>query len=161
MALAEDTFLCERKTGAKGLFIATAEALDDEMRERIEIHKAQRGDRWHCIEEPISICDAMRNARGNTPVILIDCLTMWLSNMLFSDMDIDKEIDALKRALAACHTPVIMVSNEVGMGLVPENPLARRFRDLQGILNQSLAKVCHNVIFVAAGLGIILKGSMT
>ncbi len=148
-------------TGRKGLFIATAQALDQEMEERISAHKRQRGVEWLTVEEPLLIYEAVKNADDSLPVILIDCLTMWLSNMLLTNrVDMHKEIEKLVNALIHRSSPVIMVSNEVGMGLVPESPLGRRFRDIQGQLNQRMASLCATVIFVAAGLPLALKGTI-
>ncbi len=161
LRLAEEMFLQGGKTGARGLFVATAQASDGEMEERINLHKRQRGAGWQTLEEPLLLPKAVREAGTGFQVILIDCLTMWLSNLLFrKDADTAIEIDALTKALRQCSTTVIMVSNEVGMGLIPDNPLGRRFRDLQGILNQEIAAVSSHVIFMAAGLPLILKDAL-
>jgi len=141
------------------LFIATAQACDDEMKQRIDAHKRQRGNTWHTIEEPVFLGRTLESACNDFPVILIDCLTMWLSNLILTDeADTGEEIDAMILAMKNCASHLILVSNEVGMGIVPEHPLGRRFRDLQGRLNQDIARLCSAVIFMAAGLPMVLKG---
>jgi adenosylcobinamide kinase/adenosylcobinamide-phosphate guanylyltransferase len=137
-------------------YIATAEALDDEMRERIAQHRARRDTRWHSIEAPHALADAVRDAPAEQP-LLVDCLTLWLSNRLLLDADIKEETATLVDTLAARTAPTIAVANEVGMGIVPENALARRFRDAAGAANQMLAARADRVDFIAAGLPLRLK----
>jgi adenosylcobinamide kinase/adenosylcobinamide-phosphate guanylyltransferase len=137
-------------------YIATAEALDDEMRKRIAEHRARRDGRWHTIDAPHALEDAVRDAPAEQP-LLVDCLTLWLSNRLLVDADLKQETGALVDTLAARTAPTIAVSNEVGLGIVPENALARRFRDAAGAANQMLAARADRVDFIAAGLPLRLK----
>lgn len=139
------------------IFIATAEAFDDEMRDRIAHHRAARGAGWETIEAPYALADAIREASGPDRVILIDCLTIWASNLLLSDSDIGAATDDLVAALADIPCPVILVANEVGLGIVPDNALARRFRDVAGLLNQRIGASADQVLFMAAGLAMKLK----
>lgn len=148
-----------RETGLKRVYIATAQAFDDEMRERITRHQADRSaDGWHTIEEPIGVAAVIvREARPDT-VLLVDCLTLWLSNIMLGERDVGRMQTALLSILEAAKGPVVLVSNEVGMGIVPETKLGRDFRDAQGRLNQAVAAIASRVIFVAAGLPLVLKG---
>ncbi len=150
----------ESGTWERGLYIATAQALDGEMSKRIQAHREERGDAWHTLEEPFDLAGALRACQGRHPVILIDCLTLWLSNLLGKDQDPFEEwIRPFYKTLEACETPVIMVSNEVGMGVVPPEPLGRSFRDLAGRVHQDLAAACNRVVLVVAGLPMVLKGT--
>ncbi|MEM1105551.1 MAG: bifunctional adenosylcobinamide kinase/adenosylcobinamide-phosphate guanylyltransferase [Pseudomonadota bacterium] len=144
--------------GTRRLFIATAEALDAEMADRIARHRAERGAGWTTLEAPLDLAPALQAAGGSADVCLIDCLTLWLSNLMHHGRDVAAETEALCTAVACAPVPILMVSNEVGLGLVPETPLGRAFRDAQGRLNQAAAQVCGRVEFVAAGLPIALKG---
>jgi adenosylcobinamide kinase / adenosylcobinamide-phosphate guanylyltransferase len=139
------------------LYVATAEARDSEMVERVAVHQAQRGPGWTTVETPRDIAGALA-ANANTPA-LVDCLTLWLSNVLLADADVDAEIEHLDGALARAAAPVVLVANEVGSGIVPDNALGRRFRDLQGLLNQRIAVRADRVFLVVAGLPLTLKGS--
>ena len=141
-----------RGMGGHPTYIATATAGDKEMRARIAQHREQRGEGWRTVEEPLALADAIRAADGP---VLVDCLTLWLSNLMFAERDVAAETAGLLDALAP--GPVVLVSNEVGMGLVPDTPLGRRFRDAQGRLNQAVAAALPRVLFVAAGLPIVLK----
>lgn len=138
-------------------YIATAEAWDDEMRDRIARHRLDRGENWITVEAPFDLPAALADAAADE-VVLIDCATLWLTNHLLAEHDPDHETTHLLAALAACPAPVTVVSNEVGWGIVPENALARRFRDAQGRLNQRIAAEAGLVIGVMAGLPIVLKG---
>jgi adenosylcobinamide kinase/adenosylcobinamide-phosphate guanylyltransferase len=138
------------------VYIATAEALDDEMRERIAQHRARRDGRWQVIEAPHALADVVRGLPAEQP-LLIDCLTLWLSNRLLADANLEQEIATLVEALATRTAATLIVSNEVGLGIVPDNALARRFRDIAGIANQVLAARADRVEFVAAGLPLRLK----
>jgi adenosylcobinamide kinase/adenosylcobinamide-phosphate guanylyltransferase len=147
-----------RETGLARVYIATAQAFDDEMHERIARHKADRAaDGWRTIEEPIGLAATIaRQARPDT-VLLVDCLTLWLTNIMLGERDVERMQAALIGILDAAKGPVILVSNEVGMGIVPETKLGRDFRDAQGRLNQAVAAVVPRVLFVAAGLPLVLK----
>jgi adenosylcobinamide kinase/adenosylcobinamide-phosphate guanylyltransferase len=138
------------------IYIATAEALDDEMRRRIAEHRARRDERWQTLEAPHALAEAVRQVPSNRPV-LIDCLTLWLSNRLHADADTEQELVVLLDALAARSAATIIVSNEVGLGIVPDNPLARRFGDAAGVANQRIAARADCVDFIAAGLALRLK----
>jgi adenosylcobinamide kinase/adenosylcobinamide-phosphate guanylyltransferase len=142
---------------APWLYIATAEAGDAEMAARIAAHKARRGDGWMTIEAPRDLSGALAEHAGIP--ILVDCLTLWLSNLMLAQADIDAEFARLERALEQARGPVALVANEVGSGIVPENALARRFRDLQGVLNQRLAARADCVVLVVAGLPLVMKGT--
>jgi adenosylcobinamide kinase/adenosylcobinamide-phosphate guanylyltransferase len=150
------------RAGGRRVFIATAQAGDGEMQERIRRHQAERGPEWSTVEEPIDLRAALQNADHNDAVLVVDCLTLWLSNLLTVAQLPAGDIAAKGRELAALlptlQGRVILVANEVGLGIVPDNALARLYRDLAGGLNQEMAKVCEQVIFVAAGLPLILKG---
>ncbi|MFN3212109.1 MAG: bifunctional adenosylcobinamide kinase/adenosylcobinamide-phosphate guanylyltransferase [Henriciella sp.] len=149
--------LAEERASTR-VFIATAEALDDEMSERIRRHQEERGKGWTTIEAPLDLIGAIGAAASQGEVCVIDCLTLWLSNLMHHGRDVGHETIRLCDHLRTAPTPIILVSNEVGLGLVPETPLGRAFRDAQGRLNQHVAEVCSNVEFVAAGLPISLKG---
>ena len=140
--------------GPQRLYLATGSADDTEMAARIEAHRARRGEGWRTVEEQVAVCDVLGAA---TAPVLFDCLTLWLSNLMFYERDVAGETEALVQALAAARQPVVMVSNEIGMGLVPETPLGRTFRDAQGTLNQQIAAAVGCVVFVAAGLPLELK----
>jgi len=149
-AFAESLFAsCDAAT-----YIATAEALDDEMTDRIQQHQSRRGDAWTTVEAPLDLAGAMTDI--GSPV-LVDCLTIWLSNLMHHEKDIEAEIDSLLAALSAMKQPIVFVSNEVGGGIVPENKLARNFRDLAGIMNQKFAAAADQVFLVIAGLPQQLK----
>jgi adenosylcobinamide kinase / adenosylcobinamide-phosphate guanylyltransferase len=139
------------------LYVATAEARDSEMAERVAVHQGRRGPSWTTVETPRDIAGALA-ANANTPA-LVDCLTLWLSNVLLADADVDAEIEHLDGALARAAAPIVLVANEVGSGIVPDNALGRRFRDLQGLLNQRMAARVDRVFLVVAGLPLTLKGS--
>jgi adenosylcobinamide kinase/adenosylcobinamide-phosphate guanylyltransferase len=137
-------------------YIATAEALDAEMQARIERHRADRGEAWTTVEAPMALPAALMRARA-VPV-LVDCLTLWLSNLMLADRPLDRAADALMTALQERRAPTVLVANEVGLGIVPETPLGRRFRDAAGLLNQQIAARADAVVFAAAGLPLVLKG---
>lgn len=144
-------------TGLTRLFVATAQAFDNEMRDRIARHREDRGPEWETAEAPIAIASVIRNRAAPDTVILVDCLTLWTSNLLLNDMDITAMTDELAQTLAEARGPVILVANEVGLGIVPDNALARRFRDAAGTLNQRVAAIAREVQFLAAGLPLTLK----
>ncbi|SFR82237.1 bifunctional adenosylcobinamide kinase/adenosylcobinamide-phosphate guanylyltransferase [Sphingomonas jatrophae] len=149
--------LAEAGGGAR-LFFATAQAYDDEMRERIARHQADRNASWTTVEAPIDLPAAMRAEDAGGRVLLVDCLTLWLSNLLLADADLEAAGDDLIAAVEQAQARIILVSNEVGFGIVPDNALARRFRDAAGRLNQRLAAACDAVDLVVAGLPLRLKG---
>ena len=144
-------------TGLKRHYIATAEAWDDEMRARIAQHQTGRGTEWQTWNVPRGVGQVLTEIPEGE-VVLLDCATLWLSNHLLADADIDAMTDLLLSALGDCASPVVVVSNEVGMGIVPDNALARAFRDHQGRLNQRLAAQADLVVGVMAGLPFVLKG---
>ena len=145
-----------RRSGLPRRYIATAQAFDAEMATRIARHQVDRGADWHLVEAPLDLCGALSQVPAGE-VVLVDCATLWLTNQLLAGRDADVETCALLAALAICASPVIIVSNEVGWSIVPENALARAFTDAQGRLNQSLAARCRRVTLVVAGLPVILK----
>lgn len=140
-------------------YIATAQAWDDEMRDRIARHRTDRGAGWTTVEAPLDLCGALALARPDEAV-LVDCATLWLSNHLLAGNDLVAESSHLISALSTCAAPVVVVSNEVGWGIVPDNALARAFRDAQGRLNQQIAAGAGLVVGVMAGLPMVLKGQM-
>lgn len=144
----------------KPLYLATAEILDQEMEDRVRLHKAKRSKRWACVEEPLDLARSLSRRHLGRDGILVDCLTLWLSNVLLKEgaTSVRKRKAALIKALSSPSTDIILVSNEVGMGIVPESPLGREFRDLQGWLNQDVAAVADTVVLVSAGLPLVLKG---
>jgi adenosylcobinamide kinase / adenosylcobinamide-phosphate guanylyltransferase len=139
-------------------YIATAEAGDAEMAARIEGHRKRRGADWRTIEAPRDLAQAL-SACGEEPV-LVDCLTLWLSNLMLAEADIEAETAQLENTLAAASGPRVLVANEVGSGIVPSTPLGRRFRDRQGVLNQRIAAHAERVILTVAGLPLGLKGAL-
>jgi adenosyl cobinamide kinase/adenosyl cobinamide phosphate guanylyltransferase len=139
-------------------YVATAEAGDEEMAARIKAHRERRGRSWHTTEAPRDLRSALAKADG-TPV-LVDCLTLWLSNLILAEADVEREIETLDGILATTTAPTVVVSNEVGLGIVPDFPLGRRFRDMQGILNQRVAARADRVILMTAGLPLALKGTL-
>ncbi len=145
-----------RATGLPRHYIATAQAFDDEMADRIARHRADRGPDWHLVEAPLQLCAALADVPPGA-IVLVDCVTLWLTNHLLSGHDLPAETAALQAALLACHSPVIVVSNEVGWSIVPDNALSRAFADAQGRLNQALAAQATRVTLVVAGLPMVLK----
>jgi adenosylcobinamide kinase/adenosylcobinamide-phosphate guanylyltransferase len=144
-----------RQHGGPRTYIATAEAFDEEMRQRIAKHREQRaGDGWQTIEATLDPA-AVLPREG---LVLLDCVTVWLGNLMHHERDLRGEVAKLCATLEACPAEVILVSNEVGLSIVPENAMARRFRDEQGLANQALAAIADNVYFIAAGLPLKLKG---
>ncbi len=139
------------------IYIATAQAHDEEMRVRIADHQNRRGPDWTTVEEPLALCEVLTNHAASENVILVDCLTLWLSNLMMAGRDIEKETSRLGYLLPELTGPVVFVTNEVGMGLVPETAMGREFRDHQGRLNQRIAQVADTVNFIAAGYPLHLK----
>lgn len=146
------------KLKGRKAYIATAQALDEEMKERIERHRQQRDEGWDTYEEPLNIASLINNIQHKYNIILIDCLTLWLSNLMHKGVDIGKEIESLILSLITPHSLLFIVSNEVGMCIVPENKLAREFRDLAGFLNQRMAEIADEVYLVTAGIPVRIKG---
>ena len=149
------------RSGQRPAYLATAEALDGEMRERVRTHQEQRQGRFATIEEPIEVTAAIVAAAREHDVILVDCLTLWITNLLGAGDDVAEAVEELATTLLELRdAKVILVSNEVGLGIVPDNPLARSFRDLAGTAHQRLAQICTDVYFVVAGLPMVLKGTV-
>lgn len=138
------------------IYLATAQAFDDEMRARIDRHRAQRGEGWQTVEAPHDLAGALRAAPADAPV-LVDCLTLWLTNRLLAEADLPAERATLVDALIARRAPTFVVSNEVGLGIVPDNALSRRFRDEAGFLHQAVAAAAREVHLMVAGLSIRAK----
>jgi adenosylcobinamide kinase/adenosylcobinamide-phosphate guanylyltransferase len=146
--------------GVRPVYLATAEALDSEMRERVESHRRQREGRFATVEEPLALARAIDDAAAKHDVILVDCLTLWITNLLGAGRDVAEAVEQLATALTRIESArVILVSNEVGLGIVPDNALARTFRDLAGSTHQRLAEICDDVYFVVAGLPMTFKGT--
>ena len=148
---------------SKKLYLATCEALDEEMAHRIAHHKKMRSPEWQTIEEPVEVVDKIRRYGAETDVILLDCVTLWLSNLLMrrkDDSEVMKEISALIDRIQEKRTSLILVSNEVGLGIVPADPLSRRFRDLSGMANQRIAEAADTAIFMVSGIPTFLKGNV-
>jgi adenosylcobinamide kinase/adenosylcobinamide-phosphate guanylyltransferase len=146
---------------SKKLYLATCEALDEEMAQRIEHHKKMRGPEWRTVEEPIDIVDQIGLHGTGVEVILLDCLTLWLSNLLIKwddDLRIIEETERLINAMKQSQPAFLIVSNEAGMGIVPADPLSRRFRDLSGMANQKMAEAAHTAILMVSGIPVFLKG---
>ena len=144
--------------GAQCVYVATAEPVDDEMARRVEAHRARRGQAWRTVEAPIELTRAI--GREGTPraCLLVDCLTVWLGNLMHHGRDVDAAASALLESLAAAPGPLVLVANEVGLGIVPDNAMARAFRDHAGRLNQAVARMSGSVHFVAAGIPVTIKG---
>jgi adenosylcobinamide kinase/adenosylcobinamide-phosphate guanylyltransferase len=147
-----------RNSALQRIYLATATPGDDEMQSRIAHHRTARGDDWTTIEEPLELVSALTRESAGDRAVLVDCLTLWLSNLMHAERDVETETRQLVEWLRFSPHPVVLVSNEIGLGLVPETPLGRRFRDAQGRLNQAVAAVVPQVVFVAAGLPLWLKG---
>lgn len=142
--------------GSRLVMLATAEALDDEMRTRIDKHKADRGDAWHTVEAALSLPQAILKLQS-TDIAVVDCLTLWISNLMTHERNVEQGINALLTAVGNARCPLWLVSNEVGMGIVPENAMARAFRDHCGRMHQQLAAGADNVVMVVAGLPLTVK----
>ena len=144
------------------LFLATAEALDKEMEERVRLHKESRDSKWELIEEPLEISGSLDADCGHVDAVLIDCMTVWLSNVLLKqgDNQVKPYQERLFKSLSGRKQSIVIVSNEVGAGIVPEHALGRKYRDLSGILNQKIAALADKVIFIIAGLPVCIKGDI-
>ncbi len=149
-----------RLIGDQKVYIATSVPTDSEMAERVERHRFERGKSWRTEEEPININERINNVGNSASVVIVDCLTLWTSNLLLDGRDesgIMTAVDLLIESLHNCPCPVYLVSNEVGHGIVPGNSLSRQFRDMAGLVNQRLAKVVDQVIYIVAGIPIQIK----
>jgi len=154
--------LAEKYQGNQYLFIATCVPTDAEMTARVARHQAERGEKWSALEVPVQLAESIRKKSREADVILIDCLTLWMSNLFEKTTvydDIAPSVDQLTDALKVAHCPVILVSNEVGSGIVPDNVLARRYRDAVGWMNQAMADVADRVILTVAGIPVDIKRS--
>jgi len=138
-------------------YVATAQALDEEMRERIALHRRRRGSSWETHEVPVDLAEAIGRLSSHPAPILVDCLTLWLTNLMLGEHDLAAAMAGLEAALSIAQPPIVLVANEVGLGIVPENALARRFRDQAGLLNQRLAAVADRVLLMVAGLPLKVK----
>lgn len=145
--------------GSRRLYVATAEADDDEMTQRIAAHQNRRGSAWTTVEEPVQLGETLLAWRGRIDCSLVDCLTLWLSNLLLKGGQgkVEENLESLLRVLPQLDFPVVFVTNEVGAGVVPDNPLARQFRDIAGWANQRIAAVANEVIIMVAGIPMIVK----
>ncbi len=152
--------LAESLAFGKKYYIATAQAFDDEMKSRIAAHRRQRGEGWLTHEVPFDLINILKDLDAEGRFILVDCLTLWLSNLLLAEADCAEMVGELIDHLKTAKATVVIVSNEVGLGVVPDNKLGRAFRDIQGIANQGIAAIANHVVFMAAGLPLVLKGSM-
>jgi adenosylcobinamide kinase / adenosylcobinamide-phosphate guanylyltransferase len=140
------------------VYVATAEAGDAEMAERIAAHRERRGPNWRTIEALANLDRVLADHRSEP--VLVDCLTLWLSKLLLDDGALEDEMVRVEKSLLLATAPKVLVSNEVGAGIVPEHPLGRRFRDLQGVLNQRVAAIADRVVLMVAGLPLVVKGSL-
>jgi adenosylcobinamide kinase/adenosylcobinamide-phosphate guanylyltransferase len=141
-------------------FIAAAEITDEEMERRIALHRAERGDTFHTVEEPVNLAKALRSLPGDAGIVVVDCLTVWLGNLMhrgFEGETLPTEATSFLDAIKSPPTEIILVTNEVGMGLVPETPMGRVFRDIAGRMNQEVARIADRVILMVSGLPIVLK----
>src|SRR6056297_333333 len=155
LALAED------RRGSANYFLATCVAYDEEMKERIRRHQEERGAKWQSVEAPLDLPEAIDRQSDAADVIVVDCLTLWMNNLIMegqTDKEVYARAEKLKASLERAGCPVFIVSNEVGAGIVPENQLARRFRDLVGFTNQRMAGCADRVIWMVAGIPVIIKG---
>lgn len=146
--------------GQNRIFVATCVPCDEEMRSRVDRHRQERNDSWRTLEVPVDLAGAITAHSPSADVILVDCLTLWLSNLLMQSDDanhIRRRIDSLAEAVKAAPNAIVLVSNEVGAGIVPENRLARRYRDLAGWANQALAAACDRVVWTVAGIPVTIK----
>ena len=151
----------EKVPGERKIYIATCVPQDDEMKKRVAKHQTVRSQSWTTVEEPLKLPEAILQNNHRADVILIDCLTLWVSNLLMETSDekkIEEAISQLIDTLEKATCPIVLVSNEVGSGIVPENPLARQFRDITGWVNQAVAKCANKVIWMVAGIPVTIKG---
>nr|WP_278437179.1 bifunctional adenosylcobinamide kinase/adenosylcobinamide-phosphate guanylyltransferase [Brucella anthropi] len=145
-------------SGLQPLYLATGRAFDKEVENRIAIHRDRRGSEWQTVEEPLDLIGALTLNAATDRFVLVDCLTLWLTNLMMAERDITTETASLVAMLPNLAGPVVFVSNEVGLGIVPENRMAREFRDHAGFLHQAVAAIADEVYFMAAGLPLRMKG---
>lgn len=143
--------------GGRLIYIATGQAGDDEMADRIARHRADRGPCWETVEAPTDLAAAIEAASRRADAVLVDCLTLWLSNLMLGGHDLARARAMLAQAVRDARVPLVLIANEVGLGIVPDNALARRFRDEAGWINQQIAAIADEVVLVAAGLSLPLK----
>jgi adenosylcobinamide kinase / adenosylcobinamide-phosphate guanylyltransferase len=149
------------ESGLERVYVATGEPGDPEMAERIAHHRSRRGDDWRTVEAPTQLEDVLEAEATEGRAVLVDCLTLWLSNLMLTGLDVEARSERLSLLMSRLPGLLVFVSNEVGLGVVPDNRLGRRFRDAQGRLNQAVARAADRVIFMAAGLPLVLKGAST
>ena len=154
-AYAEDLVL---RLPGNPVYIATAQAFDGEMTDKIAVHRARRGESWTTVEEPLDLAGAIARADAPDATLLVDCLTMWLNNLMAADRDSVSEAAQLVDVMGGLQGMIVLVANEVGLGIVPDIALARDFRNRHGMLNQAVAAAADRVVFVAAGVPLVLKG---
>jgi len=145
-------------SGLAPVYLATCEARDEEMAARIAAHRARRGADWRTVEVPLDLERALEAEARPEQIVLVDCLTLWLANLMAAGVDVEARSQGLASLVQHLGGPLVLVSNEVGLGIVPDNALARQFRDAAGRLNQRIAAACGRVVFIAAGLPLVLKG---
>ena len=155
----KSSFALERASQEEGrkAFIATAQAFDQEMTERIARHREERSDDWMTFEEPLGLTQLISDITDKYDVILLDCLTLWLSNLMINNCEVKAYMESFISSAAACPSNLFIVSNEVGMGIVPDNVLARQFRDFAGTLNRKMAEIADEVYMVTAGIPVKIK----
>jgi adenosylcobinamide kinase/adenosylcobinamide-phosphate guanylyltransferase len=146
------------RSGLSKIYLATGQVFDDEMKRRVGIHKGRRGPEWDLAEEPLDLCGALSRIASDKRAVLVDCLTLWVTNLMMAERVQPNEADALALALKTMPGTIVLVSNEVGQGIVPDNAMARAFRDHAGLLHQKVAAMADEVYFVTAGLPQKLKG---
>jgi adenosylcobinamide kinase / adenosylcobinamide-phosphate guanylyltransferase len=151
--------LAEKITDIHRVFIATCVPYDEEMKDRVRRHRQDRGLTWTTVDAPVELADAILKQSQNARVILADCLTLWMSNLLMESENLESRVEELTKAIHQAQCPVIVVSNEVGTGIVPENALARQYRDAVGFANQKVAACVDKVIWMVAGIPILIKGN--
>ncbi|MFK4823448.1 bifunctional adenosylcobinamide kinase/adenosylcobinamide-phosphate guanylyltransferase [Paenochrobactrum sp. BZR 588] len=149
---------CAENSGLQPFYIATGRAYDDEMRSRINLHQDRRGLNWTTVEEPLDLADALLKTAAPNHFVLVDCLTLWVTNLMMAERDIEAETARLLETFPKTSGEIFFVSNEVGLGIVPDNRMAREFRDYAGFLHQRVAEKAHEVYFMAAGLSLKMKG---
>lgn len=151
--------LAEKITDIHRVFIATCVPYDEEMKDRVRRHQKDRGSTWTTVDAPVELAEAILKQSQNAQVILADCLTLWMSNLLMESENLESRVEELTAAINKAQCPVIIVSNEVGTGIVPENALARQYRDAAGFANQKVAACVDKVIWMVAGIPILVKGN--